>query len=276
MLPIHARVLLRLSSRSMPNERDAAIQALGLVKRFDRLTAVAGLDLVVPRGACYALLGPNGAGKSTSIGLLTGLFPPDEGRAVLLGRDVVREPLEVKRRIGVVPEELPLFERMPGRDYLVFCGRMYGLSAAVAQERADELLALTELTDHGSALVADYSKGMRRRLALAAALVHGPEILFLDEPFEGIDVLAGAVIRALLAYLRAQGVTLLLTTHVLEIADRLATHAGVLVDGRLVASGTVDELLRTYDASSLEDVFHACAGRPVAATAELSWYGDDP
>lgn len=262
-----------LSSPKPLSEQDAAIRSVGLVKRYERLTAVDGLDLVVPSGACYALLGPNGAGKSTSIGLLTGVFPPDAGKAVLLGRDVSREPLEVKRRIGVVPEELPLFERMPGRDYLVFCGRMYGLPPEVVQARADELLELTELTAHGNGLVADYSKGMRRRLALAAALIHGPEILFLDEPFEGIDVLAGAVIRALLAYLRTQGVTLLLTTHVLEIADRLATHAGVLVGGRLVATGTVDDLHRQFGAGNLEEVFHACAGRPVAASARLSWYG---
>lgn len=249
-----------------------AIDARGLVKKFGDLTAVDGLDLQVPAGACYAFLGPNGAGKSTTIGLLTGLFPPDAGEARLLGLDLLREPLEVKRHIGVVPEELALFERMSGFDSLVFYGRLYGLAPEVARARADELLALTELTARGRTLVADYSKGMRRRLAIGAALIHRPQLVFLDEPFEGIDILAGAVIRALLRELRQAGVTILLTTHVLEIAERLATHAGVLLAGRLVAHGTLDELRAAYRTDTLEGVFHACAGAPRAALGGLSWY----
>ncbi len=250
----------------------AAIDARGLVKRFGALTAVDGLDLSVPRGACYAFLGPNGAGKSTSISMLTGLFPPDEGTARVLGLDLAREPLEVRRRIGVVPEELALFERLTGFDHLVFCGRMYGLTADEAAARAEELLRLTELERRADALVADYSKGMRRRLAIGAALIHRPEVLFLDEPFEGIDILAGAVIRALLFELRAAGVTILLTTHVLEIAERLATHAGVLQRGRMTVSGRVEALKAQFGAESLEAVFHACVGAPRAAGAGLSWY----
>jgi ABC-2 type transport system ATP-binding protein len=248
------------------------IDAAGLVKRFGDLAAVAGLDLVVPAGACYAFLGPNGAGKSTAIGLLTGLFPPDAGSARILGRDIVRDTIEVKQRIGVVPEELALFERMSGHDYLVFCGRMYGLPPEIARERTRELLALTELEGRAHALVADYSKGMRRRLAIGAALIHRPDLIFLDEPFEGIDIIAGAVIRALLRELRDKGVTVFLTTHVLEIADRLATHAGVLSAGRLVTTGPVEALLLRYDAPNLEGVFHACIGAPRAAQSGLSWY----
>jgi ABC-2 type transport system ATP-binding protein len=249
-----------------------AIEARGLIKRFGDLEAVAGLDLTVPAGACYAFLGPNGAGKSTSIALLTGLFPPDAGAARILGQDVVTRTLEVKQRIGVVPEELALFERMSGHDYLVFCGRMYGLPADVARERTRELLALTELEPRSHALIADYSKGMRRRLAIGAALIHRPELIFLDEPFEGIDIIAGAVIRGLLRDLRDKGVTIFLTTHVLEIADRLATHAGILARGRVVADGPVEALLARYGASGLEAVFHACVGAPRAAAAGLSWY----
>lgn len=253
-------------------EAPLAVEAAGLVKRFGDLAAVAGLDLTVPAGACYAFLGPNGAGKSTSIALLTGLFPPDAGTARILGHDIVTETIEVKQHIGVVPEELALFERMSGQDYLVFCGRMYGLTADVARERTRELLALTELESRSRALVADYSKGMRRRLAIGAALIHRPDLIFLDEPFEGIDIIAGAVIRALLRDLRDRGVTVFLTTHVLEIADRLATHAGVLSDGRLVAGGPVDVLRARYRAPNLEAVFHACIGAPRAAAAGLSWY----
>jgi len=249
-----------------------AIRSSGLVKRFGSFTAVNALDLEVPRGACYAFLGPNGAGKSTSIGLLTGLFPPDSGSADILGLDLLTQGMEIKRRIGVVPEELALFERMSGYDYLVFCGRMYGLAADVAHERTRELLALTELESRARALVADYSKGMRRRLAIAAAVIHKPDILFLDEPFEGIDIIAGAVIRALLRDLRDAGVTVFITTHVLELAERIATHAGVLLTGKVVASGELRALKQQYSVTTLEEVFHACAGAPVASRVALSWY----
>jgi ABC-2 type transport system ATP-binding protein len=251
-----------------------AIEARGLVKRFGTFTAVAGLDLEVPAGACYAFLGPNGAGKSTSISILTGLFPADSGSARILGLDLAKETLAIKQRIGVVPEELALFERMSGYDYLVFCGRMYGLSASDARKRTEELLSMTELEPRARALVADYSKGMRRRLAFGAALIHRPEIVFLDEPFEGIDIIAGAVIRALLRDLRERGVTIFITTHVLEIAERLATHAGVLLEGRVVAAGPVATLKTQFKAATLEDVFHSCAGAPKAARTALSWYAE--
>ena len=249
-----------------------AIVARGLTKRFGTFAAVDGVDLEVPRGACYAFLGPNGAGKSTTIGMLSGLFPPDAGEARVLGIDLAANPIEARRRIGAVPEELALFERLSGTDYLVFCARMYGLDPHTARTRAAELLRLTELEARADALIADYSKGMRRRLAIAAALIHRPEVVFLDEPFEGIDVLAGAVIRALLRELSRAGVTILITTHVLEIADRLATHAGIIQRGRMVASGTVAALRETHSAASLEDVFHACVGAPTAAASGLSWY----
>ncbi len=251
---------------------EPAIFARGLVKRFGEVVAVGGLDLDVPPGACYAFLGPNGAGKSTSIGLLTGLFPPDAGVARIAGIDLRASPLEARRRIGVVPEELALFERMSGGDYLVFCGRMYGLAAGEARERATELLDRTDLAERQRSLIADYSKGMRRRLALAAALIHRPEVVFLDEPFEGIDVLAGQVVRSLVEMLNRAGVTVLLTTHVLEIADRLATHAGFLQRGRLVASGTVAALKERYRAATLDQVFRACVDATREEEAQLSWY----
>ena len=248
-----------------------AIQGESLTKRFGRFTAVDGLSLAVPPGAFYAFLGPNGAGKSTTIALLTGIYRPDAGRIHVLGRDLAEDPLEVKRLIGVVPEELALFERLTGRQYLVFCGRMYGLSPEVAESRTVELLALTELTYKADTLVADYSKGMRRRIAIAAAVIHGPGVLFLDEPFEGIDVVASAVVRELLKELKRAGVTLFLTTHVLEIADKLATHAGFIQAGKLVESGPVSELLARHQAQGLEDVFNAVVGTPLAKGARLSW-----
>lgn len=249
-----------------------AVEARGLVKRFGAFTAVQGLDLVIPRGSFFAFLGPNGAGKSTTISILTGIYGADEGEIRILGVDARRERMAVKSRIGVVPEELSLFERLSGRQYLTFCGRMYGLSGAEAEARASELLELTELSFKGSTLVAEYSKGMRRRLAIAAALVHAPELVFLDEPFEGIDVLAAGVIRELLRELSRRGVTLLLTTHVLEIAERLATHAGVIKAGRMVDQGAVPELCERHAVSSLEQVFEKLVGVPASRNARLSFY----
>lgn len=255
---------------------ELAVDARGLVKRFGGFTALNGLNLQIPRGAFYAYLGPNGAGKSTSLALLTGVYGPDAGTIQLLGMDVVRQPLEIKRRIGMVPEELSLFERLTGRQYLTFCGRMFGLSGDEAAARAVELLDLTELTYKAGSLVAEYSKGMRRRLAIAAALIHSPELIFLDEPFEGIDVLAAGVIRELLRELSRRGVTLLLTTHVLEIAERLATHAGIIRGGQMLDQGTVAELMGRHGVSSLEAVFEKLISVPAARNARLSFYGDAP
>ena len=260
----------------MPGVTEPAVKARGLVKRFGDFAAVDGLDMTIPRGAFYAFLGPNGAGKSTTISLLTGIYAPDGGSMEILGLDAVKAPLAVKSHLGVVPEELSLFERLTGLQYLTFCGRMHGLSGDQAQRRADELLALTELRHKAGALVAEYSKGMRRRLAIAAALIHAPELVFLDEPFEGVDVIAAGVIRELLSELSRRGVTLLLTTHVLEIADRLATHAGVIRDGKLVDEGTVGELRQRHQVGSLEAVFEKLVGVPASRNASLSFYRSAP
>jgi ABC-2 type transport system ATP-binding protein len=250
-----------------------AVVARGLTKRFGTFVALDGLDLEVPAGSFFAFLGPNGAGKSTTISILTGVYARDGGRLELLGMDADRHALALKARIGVVPEELSLFERLTGRQYLTFCGRMYGLAGAEAEARTAELLRLTELEGKASSLVADYSKGMRRRLAIGAALIHAPELVFLDEPFEGIDVLAAGVIRELLQELSRRGVTILLTTHVLEIAARLSTHAGIIKGGRMVDQGSVSELMARHRQPSLEGVFEALVGVPASKDARLSFYG---
>jgi ABC-2 type transport system ATP-binding protein len=247
-----------------------------LKKRFGNFWALQGLDMQVERGAFYAFLGPNGAGKSTTLAVLTGLYAADAGSVQLLGLDPAREPLAVKSRIGIVPEELALFERLTGEQHLVFCGRMYGLTATEANARADELLRLTDLYEKRQTLVAAYSKGMRRRLAIASALIHAPELVFLDEPFEGIDVLAAGVIRELLRELSRRGVTLVLTTHVLEIADRLATHAGVIQEGRLIDQGTVAELTDRHGVKTLEEVFERLVRIPTSKNAGLSFYDAVP
>ncbi|MDR0966400.1 MAG: ABC transporter ATP-binding protein [Myxococcales bacterium] len=254
-----------------PAPADLAIHCRGLVKRFGKFTAVDGLDLDVPRGAFFAFIGPNGAGKSTTIAMLTGIYGADAGRIEVLGHDMRRDPLPAKARVGVVFEELALFERLTGRQYLAFCGQMYGLTLDEAEARAVELLDLTELTEKADSLVSDYSKGMRRRLAIAAAVIHAPDLLFLDEPFEGIDILAGAVIRELLKALKLQGTTLLLTTHVLEIAEKLATHAGVISRGKILASGAIAELYAAHEVTSLDELFEKLIGAPRAAGVHLSF-----
>ncbi len=244
-----------------------------LGKSFGGVKAVDGISFELKAGELLALIGPNGAGKSTTISLMTGTYAADAGSLRILDRDALRSPIEVKSHIGVVPEELSLFERLTGRQYLVFSGRMHGLQGDEAAARSEELLTLTELSSKGDALVAEYSKGMRRRLAIAAALIHAPQLLFLDEPFEGIDVLAAGVIRELLSELSRRGVTLLLTTHVLEIAERLATHAGIIRAGKLVDEGPVAELKARHDTDLLERVFEKLIGVPVARQTKLSFYG---
>lgn len=257
------------------NQNLSALSASELVKHYQDKVVLDGLDLQIEQGALFALLGPNGAGKSTLIGILAGLYPPDAGQLQVLGFDPLKSPLEVKRRIGIVPEELALFERLTGLQQLLFCGRMYGLSAAECKQRAAELLELTDLCDAQSQVIANYSKGMRRRLAIATALIHSPRLVFLDEPFDGIDVLAARVIRELLEELRRKQVTILLTTHILEVADRLATHAGVLCQGKLQDQGEKDTLLARYECESLEGVFQALVPAADVPKASLSFYQDE-
>jgi ABC-2 type transport system ATP-binding protein len=226
------------------NEHAPAVETVNLVRRFGEFVAVDHVNLRVERGQFFGFLGPNGAGKSTTIKMLTGLLAPTGGEARVLGHDIARAPLEVKRRIGVVPEDLNLFERLTGAEMLGFTGRMYGLTRAETAERARELLALMELDAEPRKLVVEYSHGMKKKLSLACALIHRPEALFLDEPFEGVDAVASRTLKDLLLKLTARGLTVFLTSHVLEIVERLCTHIGIIVGGRLVTSGALDELRR--------------------------------
>jgi ABC-2 type transport system ATP-binding protein len=225
-------------------ERVPAVETFELVRRFGDFTAVDGVNLRVERGQFFGFLGPNGAGKSTTIKMLTGLLEPTAGRVRVLGRDLAAETLEVKRRIGVVPEDLNLFERLTGAEMLTFTGRMYGLAREETTERARELLALMELDAEPKKLVIEYSHGMKKKLSLACALIHRPEILFLDEPFEGVDALASRTLKDLLLKLTARGITVFLTSHVLEIIERLCTHIAIITEGRLVVEGALGELRR--------------------------------
>ena len=255
---------------------DAAIQTHALTRRFGEQVAVDGLDLTVPEGAFYGFLGPNGAGKSTTINILTGLLSPSAGRALVLGLDVATQPIEVKRLIGVVPDGLHLFERLTGEEQLRFVGRMYGLSAVVTQRRTDDLLQAMDLGADARKLVAGYSHGMRKKLALACALIHNPRLLFLDEPFEGVDAVAARGLRQLLGRLVSGGrTTVFLTSHVLEIVERLCSHVGIIAEGRLVVSGRLHDLQRddAGQARSLESLFLSLVGGGRQAPDELSWLG---
>ncbi len=247
-----------------------AIETRGLTRHFGALRAVDGIDLRVERGRFYGFLGPNGAGKSTTIKMLTGLLAPTSGTMRILGLDLLdtRQALEAKRRIGVVPENLALFEYLTAREYLDFVGRMYELPRDVARRRSDELLALMELDRAERQLALEYSHGMRKKLALAAALIPDPDLLFLDELFEGVDAVASRMLREVLRRCVERGATVFLTSHVLEIVEKLCTDVGIIAAGRLVGQGTM-ETLRA--GGSLEDRFIAVVGNEAAEPQKLSW-----
>jgi ABC-2 type transport system ATP-binding protein len=257
---------------------EVAVRTEKLTRRFGNLIAVDGMDLQVTAGQFFGFLGPNGAGKSTTIKMLTGLLAPTSGRAELLGIDLAANPVEVKRQIGVVPEGMGLFERLTGMEYLHFVGRMYGLDQAATQQRSAELLDFMQLADRPKSLIVDYSHGMQKKLALAAAVIHGPRILFLDEPFEGVDALAAGALKALLGKMTERGVTIFLTSHVMEIVERLCSHVAIIQKGRLVAQGSLDELRAGVPGeqgrkTTLEQIFLSVVGEhgAVSQVDELSW-----
>lgn len=220
----------------------AAVATAGLTRQFGTFTAVDQVNLEVATGQFFGFLGPNGAGKSTTIKMLTGLLAPSAGSIEILGCDLLRDPVEVKRQIGVVPEGMALFGRLTGSEYLEFVGRMYGLDRATAARRTAELLEFMQLAGETKKLITDYSHGMQKKLALAAAVIHGPRVLFLDEPFEGVDAIAAGTLKAMLQSMIARGATIFLTSHVLEIVERLCSHVAIIDHGRLVANGSLDEL----------------------------------
>jgi ABC-2 type transport system ATP-binding protein len=251
---------------------DLALETRDLRKQFGDLAAVDGIDLAVPRGSFYGFLGPNGAGKSTTIKCLTGLLRPTGGTFRILGLDPLADPLAVKRKIGVVPEDLALFDRLTGDETLAFLGQVHGLDPAALRARSADLLELMDLGGAASTMVADYSHGMRKKLSLAAALLPAPRLLFLDEPFEGIDAVASRQIKDLLARFVRGGGTVFLTSHVLEIVERLCDHVGVIHRGKLVAQGPMDELRAAAGGDrTLEQMFLDLVGADSRETTALDW-----
>ncbi len=262
-----------------------AVRTFALTRRFGDFTAVKDVDLEVAQGQFFGFLGPNGAGKSTTIKMLTGLLAPTSGSIEILGADFTRSTVALKRHIGVVPEGLALFGRLTAPEYLQFVGRMYGLDGQTTAERSEELLELMSLTGDTKKLVADFSHGMQKKLALAAAVIHGPRVLFLDEPFEGVDAIAAGTLKAMLQGMIARGVTIFLTSHVLEIVERLCDHVAILQRGSLVAQGSLEELRAGVEArhagpggeiagrATLEEIFLSVLGTSgvAAPEQELSW-----
>ncbi len=257
---------------------EIVLEAKGLRRTFATLVAVDNLDLTVERQQFYGFLGPNGAGKSTTIKMLTGLLRPTSGQIRVFGLDLEKDSVEVKRKIGVVPEGLALFERLTGSQLLNFVGRMYGLDRTTASQRTGELLDFMGLTDSADKLVADYSHGMKKKTALAAAVIHRPEMLFLDEPFEGVDAIAATTLKGLLHRFIERGGTIFLTSHVLEVVERLCTHIGIIQNGRLVAGGSLNELRAGVTIAgdnqsplTLEEIFLEVVGGAKQDAGALSW-----
>ena len=252
-----------------------AIETRQLTRYFDDLHAVQSVNLAVERGSLYGFLGPNGAGKSTTIKMLTGILVPSSGEIRLLGKNPwnQEDSMDIKQQTGVVPEDLALFDNLTAREYLTFTGRMYSMDLSTIRERSEELLSLLKLEEVEKKLTVEYSHGMKKKLALAAALLPNPDLLFLDEPFEGVDAVTSRVIRDILSIYVRRGSTVFVTSHVLEIVERICTHVGIIANGQLVEQTSLDELRQ---GSSLEQRFLEKVGRPEEETINLAWLEDGP
>lgn len=251
-----------------------AVRVAGLWKSFGEQAAVAGVDLELPAGRFVGLVGPNGAGKTTTLSMVTGLLRPDDGLVQINGHDVWADPVAVKSRIGVLPEGLRLFERLSGRELLAYTGRLRGLPGAEVDKRAEQLLRVLDLTGAQHKLVVDYSTGMRKKIGLAAALLHNPEVLFLDEPFEGVDPVSAQVIRGVLERFTAGGGTVVFSSHVMELVESLCDWVAVMAAGRIVARGPLAEV--RGEAPTLQDAFLSLVGAGRADDADLDWLGGGP
>jgi ABC-2 type transport system ATP-binding protein len=266
-------LLLQVLTDRLNGRMTLAIETNGLTRYFGDLCAVNSLDLRVEAGKFYGFLGPNGAGKSTTIKMLTGLLAPTSGTMRILGQDTADadKAREVKCRIGVVPEELALFDNLTAREYLTFVGNMYRLPKATIEQRNRELLAMMNLDSEQKKLTLEYSHGMKKKLTLAAALIPNPDLLFLDEPFEGVDAVSSRVLRETLKRCVKRGATVFLTSHVLEIVERLCTDVGIIAEGKLVCQDTMEQIGRS---GSLEERFLQAVGSDHIERQTLSWLED--
>ena len=248
----------------------AAVALTGLVKHFGPKEAVRGVSLEVPAGSFFGLVGPNGAGKTTTLRMATGLLRPDAGTALVDGVDVWHEAVRAKARIGVLPEELNLFERLTGEELLTYHGLLRRLPPDVVRERTTELLSVLGLAEAGATMVVDYSHGMRKKIALAAAILHAPRVLFLDEPFEAIDPVSARTIKGVLDTHRRHGGTVVFSSHVMELVESLCERVAIMHLGQVIATGTLDEV---RGGRRLEEAFVDLVGGEQVTTGELGWLG---
>ncbi|GAA2679801.1 MULTISPECIES: ABC transporter ATP-binding protein [Actinoplanes] len=257
---------------TLPEQRTGqmapAMSVRGLVKHFDTKLAVSGVDLDVPAGSFYGLLGPNGAGKTTTLSMAVGLLRPDAGQAFLLGYDVWQAPVQAKSLVGVLPEGSRMFDRLSGPELLAYQGLLRGMPAATVDQRSRDLLDVLELGVDNRTLVVDYSAGMKKKIGLACALLHAPRLLVLDEPFEAVDPVSAALIRDILQRYVAGGGTVVFSSHVLEVVERLCSHVAIMSDGVLRMHGALDDVRA---GRPLQDVFVQVVGGRVATGSELAW-----
>ncbi len=244
-----------------------ALSIRGLTKRFGAKTAVDGIDLVVPAGSFYGLVGPNGAGKTTSLSMATGLLRPDAGQVWVHGVDVWQNQLQAKRLMGLLPDGVRLFDRLTGEQLVTYAGLLRGMDMDTVTARVKDLLVALDLAKDAGTLVVDYSAGMTKKIALASALIHAPRLLVLDEPFESVDPVSAANIRDILHDYVHSGGTVIVSSHVMDLVQRMCDHVAVIAQGRVLASGTIDEV---RGEQSLEDRFVELVGGR-NQTAGLQW-----
>jgi len=245
-----------------------ALRLVGLHKRFGDKVALDDLSLTVPHGACFGLVGPNGSGKSTTMRTVVGLARPDAGTVEVCGLRTDRDIIGVRRAMGVILDPLQLFDRLSAREFIDTIGALRGLDPDVVTARASEMFDVLEITDDADRPIAGYSHGMRKKTALVAALVHRPQLVMLDEPFEGVDPVSTRSMRLMLDRFRAGGGTVILSTHVMDVVERVCDHIGVIQAGRIVLTGPIDEVRA---GRRLEDAFIDAVGGRTADQAALAW-----
>lgn len=251
-----------------PTNSPWALHLEHLCMTFGSKVAVDDLSLVVPRGSMFGLVGPNGAGKTTALSMAVGLLRPQYGRSLVLGQDVWTDPIATKGLLGVLPDGLSLPSQFTGQELLTYLGRLRGMDEPTIALRRDELLWALDLADAGSTVIADYSAGMTKKIGLASALLHGPRVLVLDEPFEAVDPISGAGIRTILVQFVLSGGTVVMSSHVMTLVEQMCSHIGVITRGRVVAAGTLDEV---RGGTSLGDAFVRLVGTESKENQGLSW-----